>query len=382
MTRGQKTTIALADGTIFYGQSFGDSSYYATPRCAELVFNTAMSGYQEILTDPSYAGQFVTFSYPHIGNVGCNSQDNESDRVHAAGLVCRNEPTEPSNFRAQESLGRFLERNKIAGVCSVDTRSLVLHLRDNGSQMSAIGHSDKFSDKDLVVIARAAGSMAGKEYVSVVSTKSLYVVEPPFSISRRYNLACIDCGVKRTMLDLLAAQGCRVTVFPYSSTPKKIVESNPDAIFFSNGPGDPATLDEVVATAKAFLGKLPLFGICLGHQILAQALGGATYKLPFGHRGANHPVLDCLTGRVEITVQNHGFAVDEASLKNSSARVSHRNLNDGTVEGLYDHERRIFSVQYHPESSPGPHDARYVFDKFFSMIEDKVSFGELSYASK
>jgi carbamoyl-phosphate synthase small subunit len=339
-----------------------------------------MSGYQEILTDPSYAGQLITFTYPHIGNVGCNVEDDESGKMHASGMICRDFSRRVSNFRSQMSLGDYLESQGSVAISGIDTRKLVVRLRDQGAQMGVLSVDDTISVDELIDRARAAGSMEGKDFVPEVTTKQAYVWrEGTWQLGKGYknysqesllsrpHLVVIDCGVKRNILRLLIDAGFKVTVVPATETANNIAQLSPDALFISNGPGDPATVTYVVETVTGLIGRLPMFGICLGHQILGQAFGGKTYKLKFGHRGGNHPVKDLTTNKVEITVQNHGFAVDQQSLP-EAVKVTHLNLNDGTVEGLARPDLGIFSVQYHPESSPGPHDAKYLFSRFFEWV--------------
>jgi carbamoyl-phosphate synthase small subunit len=371
-------TLALADGSIFEGLGIGKGI-----TTAEVVFNTSMYGYQEIMTDPSYAGQFITFTYPHIGNVGCNDQDYESSTVHARGIIFRNLSKIVSNFRATYSLEEFLLKHNIIAIYGLDTRKLVAHLRDHGSQMGALAvdTASTISHEDLIEKARAAGTMEGKDFVPSVTTSKNYEwnegcwsatsnafkhIEHDQS-AKHPHLVVIDCGVKRNILRLLTEVGFKVTVVPATSTAQQIKNLSPDALFLSNGPGDPATASYVVDSVKEFLGKLPIFGICLGHQILGIALGGKTYKLKFGHRGGNHPVKDLTTNKVEITVQNHGFALALDSLP-KEVEVTHMNLNDNTVEGLMVRDMGILSVQYHPESSPGPHDSQYLFERFFNWV--------------
>ncbi len=390
--------LALADGTTFTGYGFGEHVFDSAPAVGEVVFNTSMLGYQEILTDPSYAGQMITWTAPHIGNTGCNSEDDESEKVHATGMVIRDLPVVCSNFRAQETLTSYLKKARIMGICGIDTRALVKHLRDKGAQMGAMamlrpGSAGAVKKEALVAAARAAGSMEGRDYVKQVSCKSSYAWrELPWSLeyaakhsnpgekrgyrllsqeelASRPHVVAIDCGVKFSILRLLTSVGFRVTVVPATYSARDILNLSPDAIFLSNGPGDPATLGYVVKPVSELIGRFPIFGICLGHQILGQVFGAKTYKLKFGHRGGNHPVMDLLTKKVEITVQNHGFAVSAESLpRTATAKVSHLNLNDQTVEGLHDHDNRAFSVQYTPESSPGTHDAQYLFRRFFDLV--------------
>ncbi len=383
--------LALADGSVFKGYAFGADRGIDNPVLGEVVFNTSMYGYQEILTDPSYAGQILCFTYPHIGNVGCNPDDTESSRCHAEGLIVRDLSAQVSNFRATQSLPQFLRDEGKMGIGGLDTRSIVMHIRDRGAQMGAIACGDKVNKDDLVDIARKQGSMLGKDYVQFVSCKEPYTwTELPWSLEecqkskdaktgyrrlkeedlwQRPHVVALDCGIKYSILRLLLDSGFRVTVLPATSTSAQILGAKPDALFLSNGPGDPATLGYIVDAVKGVLGKFPIFGICLGHQILGQVFGGKTYKLKFGHRGGNHPVMDKATGRVEITVQNHGFAVDPETLPASAGvEVSHVNLNDQTVEGLNAPKYRAFSVQYHPEACPGPHDSRYLFKRFFESV--------------
>ncbi len=377
----RKAALALADGTIFWGQAFGAECDVSNAAVGEVVFNTSMFGYQEIITDPSYAGQMLCFTTPHIGNVGCNSADNESDKVHATGVIIRDLSPVVSNFRAEKSLSEYLQRVGIMGLTGIDTRDLVRHLRDVGSQMGAMACGNDVNPSDLVDKARSMGSMLGKEYVTAVTCKEPYTwFEGSWTgtgnsykaiaeevLAQRPHVVALDCGIKQNILRLLVDAGFRVTVVPAGYEAAAILALRPDGLFLSNGPGDPATLDFIVANVKELLGRFPIFGICLGHQILAQAVGGKTFKLKFGHRGGNHPVKHIQSGRVEITVQNHGFAVDDKSLP-SEAHISHINLNDNTVEGLDISGTKAFSVQYHPEASPGPHDAGYLFREFFEKV--------------
>ncbi len=378
---GEKGYLALADGTVFTGVCFGALRSEADSVCGEAVFNTSMYGYQEILTDPSYAGQLMCFTYPHIGNVGCNDEDVESDRVFTEGVIVRSVAKNPSNFRATSSLPEYLFKHGVMGLEGIDTRALVKHLRDHGSQMAVMAGGDGVSPSALVDKARSLGSMQGKDYVQHVSCKQPYAWDKlPWTLSHgnskrvpqeqlmtRPHVVAIDCGVKSNILRLLLHVGFRVTVVPAQTSAVDILALRPDGVFLSNGPGDPATLGYVVKPVQELLGRVPLFGICLGHQILAQALGAMTYKLKFGHRGGNHPVRDEQTGKVEITVQNHGFAVAKEGL-DAGASVSHLNLNDHTVEGIEAREANAFSVQYHPEASPGPHDSQYLFKRFYDVV--------------
>ena len=372
--------LALADGTVFRGTCFGARRDLNNPVLGEVVFNTSMYGYQEILTDPSYAGQIITFTTPHIGNVGCNEEDWESLKLHAEGIIIRDLTPVVSNFRATRSLSRYLEENGVMGICGFDTRALVSHIRDRGAQMGAIAAGENIDTSALIDKARAQGSMEGKDYVKAVSCSEPYTwKEGVWSLKTGYrevseeelvsrpHLIAVDCGIKFNILRILVECGFRVTVVPATWNSQQITALRPDALFFSNGPGDPAALPYVVATAQELLGKYPFFGICLGHQILGRALGAETFKLKFGHRGGNHPVKDLKSGQVEITVQNHGFAVDPKKLGREISQT-HVNLNDNTLEGIAAPDLRAFSLQYHPEASPGPHDARPHFRRFFEMV--------------
>lgn len=382
--------LALADGKIFRGWSFGAHRDERNPVVGEVVFNTSMYGYQEILSDPSYAGQIMTFTYPHIGNVGCNEEDEESGQLFVEGLIIRELSKVTSNFRSKKTLSAHLEAHNKMGISGIDTRELVSYLRDNGSQMGAIAAGGSVSVDALIDRAKAAGSMEGKDYVKHVSCVEPYAwSELPWKLgtdiktgsmvrghqrivsqekaASRPHVVALDCGIKYNILRQLVSAGFRVTVAPATATAQEIAALKPDGFFLSNGPGDPATLGYIVSTVKDLVGKVPIFGICLGHQILAQVFGGTTYKLKYGHRGGNHPVMDFKTGKVEITVQNHGFAVDGASLP-KEVTVSHLNLNDKTIEGLDIPDAKAFSIQYHPESSPGPHDAQYLFNRFHELV--------------
>lgn len=368
----KRAVLALADGTLFEGRAFGASG----ETVGEVVFNTSMSGYQQILTDPSYVGQIVTMAYPEMGNVGTTPEDEESSQPHAVGMVVRNATPTPSNWRARETLHAYLERHGIAGIEGLDTRRLVRHVRMHGAQMGVIS-TESLSPAALVERARTARGMEGLDLASGISTREPYLFTQPTpqvldgpprpAPELRFDVVAYDYGLKRAMLHFLVDVGCRVHVVPASTPPEQVLAMRPHGIFLTNGPGDPAAVQGADRTVAALLGKVPLFGICLGHQILALALGGRTYKMKFGHRGANQPVKDLTTGKVEITSQNHGFAVDDASLQ-GKAVVSHINLNDGTVEGLSVPDARAFSVQYHPEASPGPHDARYLFARFAALM--------------
>ena len=363
--------LALEDGTIFTGRGFGATG----DKVGEVVFNTSLTGYQEILTDPSYKGQIVCMTYPHIGNYGITAADAESLAVQVEGFVVRELCRVPSNFRSHRDLDSYLKASHVVGLEGIDTRALVRHLRVRGAMGGAISNAE-LDDATLVAKAKAFGSMAGKDMVREVMPEksfgwnqgfdslSAHVI-PTRPITKR--VVAIDYGMKWNILRCLTESGCDVTVVPGHHTAEQVLSHEPDGIFLSNGPGDPETLDYATDTVKGLLGKKPIFGICLGHQLLGRALGGSTFKLKFGHRGANHPVLNKLTGRVEITTQNHGFAVDAASLP-SSVELTHINLNDRTCEGLQSNSVPAFSVQYHPEAAAGPHDSTYLFQQFMSML--------------
>ena len=358
MTKSAK--LILENGTIFSGISFGAEG----ETIGEVCFNTGMTGYQEILTDPSYCGQLITMTYPHIGNYGVNEEDVESNKIHAAGFIVREENVVPSNFRSTQSLGEYLRAQKIVGIQKIDTRMLTRILRDEGAMNGIISTVD-LDDDSLLQKVKMAPSMDGLDLAKVVTCDKSYKWS-----KGKYKIAAIDFGIKHNILRLLESHGCDITVFPATTSTTAILNINPDGIFLSNGPGDPAAITYGIKTVKELLGKKPIFGICLGHQILALALGAKTYKLKFGHRGCNHPVKNLKTGVVEITSQNHGFAVDPDSLS-ENMEVTHLSLNDQTVEGLKYTNVQAFSVQYHPESSPGPHDSRYLFQNFIDMMMEK-----------
>jgi carbamoyl-phosphate synthase small subunit len=367
---GERAYLALADGTLFEGVAWGAGGI-AT---GEVVFTTGMTGYEEVLTDPSYCGQIVTMTAPQIGNTGVNIDDTESvvGVPQVAGFIVRDASITTSNYRSTESLDGYLARNGIVAISGVDTRALTRHLRDNGSQNGAIGAA---APDVLLRKAREAPSMAGLDLVQRVSPKEAYPfaessgawgTKPGRTIER--HVVAMDLGMKRNILRCLVDAGCKLTVVPAKTTASEILALRPDGVFLSNGPGDPAPVTYAIDTIKGLLGKTPLFGICLGHQLLSLALGANTYKLKFGHRGVNQPVLDKTTGRIEITTQNHGFAVDLASLE-GRAQTTHVHLNDKTSEGLAVPELKAFSVQYHPEAAAGPHDALYLFERFTNLID-------------
>ena len=375
--------LALADGAVFSGNLFGSDGI----ALGEAVFTTGMTGYQEVLTDPSYAGQLVTMTSPQIGNTGINDEDPESTsgKPQVAGFIVRDNSPVVSNYRSNSSLDAYLAKHGIVAITDVDTRRLTRHLRDKGSQNAAIGAE---APDMLVDRARKAPSMEGLDLVARVTPEKSYTFKEtrgewnaplapetaPRSgaVPARQKVVAIDYGAKRNILRCLVDLGCDVTAVPANMPAAEILKLDPDGVFLSNGPGDPAAVTYAVNNIRELLGKKPIFGICLGHQMLALALGAKTYKLKFGHRGLNQPVKDLATGRIEITTQNHGFVVDVGSLK-GIARTTHLHLNDGTSEGLEAPELRAFSVQYHPEASPGPHDASYLFRRFIEMIEQHAS---------
>lgn len=352
----------LEDGRVFYGKAFGALG----EAMGEVCFNTGMTGYQEILTDPSYCGQIVTMTYPHIGNYGVNADDVESSRIQVAGFVVKDGTEIPSNYRSEASLNEYLQSAKIVGIQGIDTRALTRHIRDRGS-MNGIISSNDLDDISLKKKMAEIPTMAGLDLVPKVTCKELYSW-PDSSKRQEYNVVAIDFGIKHNILRLLSHHGCKTTIVPATTTVDEIMSINPDGVFLSNGPGDPSAVTYGINTIKDILGKKPIFGICLGHQLLSLAIGGSTYKLKFGHRGINHPVQNIETSEVEITSHNHGFSVDPDSLP-STANITHWNLNDNTVEGLKCTDIPAFSVQYHPEAGPGPHDSRYLFNKFVTMMD-------------
>ena len=373
----RKALLALADGTVYRGTAFG----HIGESGGEVVFNTGMTGYQEVLTDPSYKGQMVTMTYPEIGNTGINPEDVESSRPWVEGFIVREAWRLPSNWRHVESLDGYLRRYHICGITGVDTRALTRRLRDGGSQMGVISSVD-CEENRLVKKARGLPPIVGRDLVrEVTSTRETRWESGDWDITKGYlpaseyrnrferlpRVVAIDYGIKQNILRMLVSHGMEVTVVPSETTASAILAKRPDGVFLSNGPGDPEGIPYAIRTVSELLGKVPVFGICLGHQIMGLALGGKTFKLKFGHHGCNQPVMDLFTGKVEITSQNHNFSVDEMSL-GDRARVTHVNLNDRTVEGLSVPSLRCFSVQYHPESSPGPHDSRYLFTRFYRLL--------------
>jgi len=378
MTRSRTAKLVLEDGLVFTGTAFGAAGTAG----GEVIFNTGMTGYQEVLTDPSYAGQIVTMTYPLIGNYGVNAEDVESfdRRVQVRGFVVKELSPVVSNFRADKSLDEYLASFGVVGIAGVDTRALTRHIRQGGAMNAVITAEPDLLDDEGALVRRAAElpAMAGLNLVKLVATKAPYDWAEGFAgefaqVSRDhgekiFNVVAIDCGAKLNIFRNLVEAGCRVTAVPAATPAEDILARRPDGVFVSNGPGDPAAVTYTVDALRAMLGKAPIFGICLGHQMLALALGAQTYKLKFGHHGLNHPVRNEATGKVEITSQNHGFAVDGDSLRSAGASVTHINLNDNTIEGFTVPDRAVFSVQYHPEAAPGPHDATYLFDCFRDMM--------------
>ncbi|MBN1871369.1 MAG: glutamine-hydrolyzing carbamoyl-phosphate synthase small subunit [Candidatus Omnitrophica bacterium] len=368
----KRAKIAFEDGKVFEGVSFGAPG----ERCGEVVFNTSMAGYQEILTDPSYKGQIVAMTYPLIGNYGVNRDDVESAKTFVEGFIVKELSRITSNWRSQKSLDEYLNENNIIGIEGIDTRALTRHIRLKGAMKAIISTEDR-ADKDLVEKAGSSPGLIGRDLVKDVTCNKTYLWSQPMAYSRsmakkRYNVVVLDCGVKFNILRHLVSAGCKVTVVPARTGAGKILEMKPDGVLLSNGPGDPQGVPYVVNTVKSLIKKIPIFGICLGHQMLGLALGGVTYKLKFGHHGGNHPVKDLRSGRVAITVQNHGFCVDLKTLDEEDIEITHMNLNDNTLEGIRHRKYPIFSVQFHPEAGPGPHDAEYLFGEFINMMKDSV----------
>lgn len=371
-----KAKLALEDGTIYTGYSFG----FEGEKSGEVVFNTAMSGYQEILTDPSYKGQIVTMTYPLIGNYGINPEDFESSHPWVEGFIVRESSKMESNYRSTENLSNFLKRYNIVAIEGVDTRAITKKLRVDGSMNGIISTID-LDDKSLVKKAQKVPRIVGLDLVKDVTSHntkhwSEFVTTKDNGKFKgeipRYKVALLDCGVKFNIIRSLVSVGCDVTIFPANTDYEDIIKYKPDGVCLSNGPGDPSPVKYAIECVKGIIKKeIPIFGICLGHQILSLALGAKVFKLKFGHHGANHPVKNLKTNKIEITSQNHGFAVDEKSLDGLGLEVTHINLNDQTVEGVRHKSLPLFSVQYHPEASPGPHDARYLFDKFCKLMESK-----------
>ncbi len=386
-----RAILALEDNRIFEGEAFGAPG----TTVGELVFNTSMTGYQEIVTDPSYQGQIVAMTYPLIGNTGVNPLDQESTRPYLNGIVIEELSPVTSNWRSRMELNEYLTQWKVSGIAGIDTRALTRHLREKGVMRACLTSDPAITAEEAVRLARSGAGVEGVDYVSEVSTKQIYEWDPKDHLSRRwtivkgdgsnverdangevfeklppvrYRIVAYDFGIKFNILRRLRQEGFKVIVVPASTTAEQVLALNPDGIFLSNGPGDPGVLYDIHANVRELIGKKPVFGICLGHQILSYALGGKTYKLKFGHHGGNQPVKDLKTGKVSITAQNHGFAVDPESLP-EHVEVTHINLNDQTVEGLRHKEAPAFSVQYHPEAAPGPNDAHYFFEEFGKLID-------------
>ncbi len=387
-TKQAKAVLLLEDGSFFEGTAFGARGQ----RCGEVVFNTSMTGYQEITTDPSYHEQIITMTYPLIGNVGTNPQDWESKKVYACGFIVKENCSYPSNWRNKVKLDQYMRKNNVVGLEGIDTRSLVKHIRTQGA-MRGIISSTEFGVKNLQKKLQEYPGLVGRDIVKDVTCKRPYhwdegvdgrwmmedgrrpssLVSRPSSIAgtnpKKYKVVAYDYGAKQNILRLLCSHGCDVYVVPAQMSAKEVLAQKPDGVFLSNGPGDPAAVTYAIENVSCLLGKVPMFGICLGHQLMALALGAKTYKLKFGHRGANHPVKNLQTKQIEITCQNHGFCVDMDSLKRKDIVLTHINLNDNTVEGISCKELKAFAVQYHPEASPGPHDSNYLFDTFISLME-------------
>lgn len=372
----QAAILALEDGSVFPGRAFGAR----TVRTGEVVFNTSLTGYQEVFTDPSYAGQIVILTNPQIGNYGTNAADNEAARPYIEGLVVREWAVDSSNWRSEETADQFLARQSVPVISEIDTRAIVRRLRSQGvmrGALSTAGHAAA----ELVQMARNAPLMAGRDLATAVSTTEPYGWNEPVSAcspselappppAERFHVVAYDYGIKRNILRRLATAGAEVRVVPAGTSAEDVLALKPDGVFLSNGPGDPEPLAYQVEQVRKLVGRIPIFGICLGHQVLGLALGGKTFKLKFGHRGINHPVLNHRSGRVEITVQNHGFAVDPDSLHAAEVELTHINLNDQTLEGFRHRSHPAFCVQYHPEAAPGPHDSHYLFDEFAGLMKE------------
>lgn len=364
--------LLLEDGTVFKGSSFGAVG----TKCGEVVFNTAMSGYQEILTDPSYHEQIITMTYPLIGNYGANALDVESQKIFASGFVVKEYCDYPSNWRNSISLGEYLKKNNIVALEGIDTRSLVKHIREQGAMRGIISSGD-LRMTSLESKLEDYPGLVNRDIVKHVTAKRAYkwdkgvvdvLTDTEQKPGTKYKVVALDFGIKQNILRLLRSYGCEVLVVPGQASAKEVLAQGPDGVFLSNGPGDPGPISYAIETIRGLLGKVPVFGICLGHQLLGLAVGGKSYKLKFGHHGANHPVKNLKRGEIEITSQNHGFCISAESLKDKDVEVTHINLNDQTLEGFRCKNVPAFCVQYHPEASPGPHDSRYLFDEFISLM--------------
>jgi carbamoyl-phosphate synthase small subunit len=362
--------LALEDGRVFRGKGYG-----ARGECyGEVVFNTSITGYQEIFTDPSYAGQIVVLTNPQIGNYGTNPEDNEAPRPYIEGLIVREFSPIASNWRSEQVAEEYLERFGVPVLADIDSRALVRHLRDHGSKRGVISNLET-DVKKLVAKARGIRDMSGCDLASVVTTKAPYDWDkPPVGLTvegePKHHVVAYDFGIKRNILRMLVGEGCRVTVVPATTSAADVLAMKPDGVFLSNGPGDPEPVTYARETIRGLMGNVPVFGICLGHQLIGLALGGRTYKLKFGHHGGNHPVKQLGTGKIEITAHNHNFAVDPESLNPGEVELTHVDLNDNTLEGLRHRSLPLFSVQYHPEASPGPHDSHYLFKDFVKMMDE------------
>lgn len=362
MARKFDRKIVLEDGSSYLGYSFGA----VCDRVCEIVFNTSMVGYQEIVSDPSYTYQAVVMTYPLIGNYGVNDEDSESRNPSLGALICREyNENSPSNFRSSKTLSDWLAECRIPGVFGLDTRKLTRSIRDLGSRRAIITSPDMPNDEAMRIIA---GTPVPTDAVARVSCRKSWYSRTQ---NARYNVVAVDCGIKLNIVWSLNRRGCNVTVVPYNTPAAEIEKMRPDGVFLSNGPGDPENVPEVIELVRALRGKYPIFGICLGHQLIGLAYGAETYKLKFGHRGGNHPVMDLRTGKIEITSQNHSYAIKESSVTGTGLTVTHKNLLDGTVEGISCDRDRVFSVQYHPESAPGPQDSAHLFDRFTAMMEEE-----------